>query len=150
MLKCVFRIYPESIRWYLVKKKLEKAESELQRIAKFNKKPMIEDKLECPEEKQVASFKDLFSTPELNFVLYLVGILLLIYAWYTVKISFKLNIFLCSVFPCSVSPRIVESAVYFGISFGTGNLGFNIYLNFFIINSMELPSSVIAGFAVNR
>ena len=46
--------------------KLEKAEGELQRIAKFNKKPMIEDKLEFPEEKQVTSFKDLFSTPELK------------------------------------------------------------------------------------
>ena len=83
-------------------------------------------------------------------VLYLVGILLLIYERYTVKISFKMNMFLFSVFPCCVSPRIVKSAVFYGISFDTANLGFNIYLSFFIINSMELPSVVIAGFALNR
>ena len=59
-------------------------------------------------------------------------------------------IFFSALFFLVVSPRMVESAVFFGISFDTGNLGFNIYLNFFIINSTELPSLVIAGFAVNR
>ena len=60
------RVFPESIRYFLIKGKTEKAERVLQKVAKYNRKPNIEEKLEQPEEEQKSSFKDLFSTPEMR------------------------------------------------------------------------------------
>ena len=56
------RIFPESVRYYLIKGKQEKARGVLERVAKYNKKPMIEDKLEQIKEKK-SSLNDLFATP---------------------------------------------------------------------------------------
>ena len=46
--------------------------------------------------------------------------------------------------------RGVESVVYYGVSFGSVLLGGNRFLSFFIINSMEIPATILAIWMVNR
>ena len=47
----------------MIKGKLEKAREVLEKVAKYNRKPMIDDKLEHVEQEHKSSLKDLFSTP---------------------------------------------------------------------------------------
>ena len=54
------------MRYYLIKGKQEKAREVLERVARYNRKPMIEDKLEQIEEEQKSSIKDLFATPTMR------------------------------------------------------------------------------------
>lgn len=46
--------------------------------------------------------------------------------------------------------RCVESIVYYGVSFASVLLGGNIYLSFFIINSAEIPATIITIWTIER
>ena len=50
-------MFPESIRHYMIKGKLEKAREVLEKVAKYNRKPMIDDKLEHVEQEHKSSLK---------------------------------------------------------------------------------------------
>jgi hypothetical protein len=54
------------VRYYLIKGNHEKAGKVLQRVAWYNRRPMIEDKLEQIGEEQKSSIKDLFATPTIR------------------------------------------------------------------------------------
>jgi hypothetical protein len=54
------------VRYYLITGKQEKAREVLERVARYNRKPMIEDKLEQVAAEQRSSFKDLFATPTIR------------------------------------------------------------------------------------
>ncbi len=43
-----------------------------------------------------------------------------------------------------LSPRFVNSAVYYGLSLGSSNLGGNDYLNFLISGAVEFPAYFMA------
>ena len=53
---------PESVRWYLVKGRTEKAEEVLQKVAKFNKKPIPEEPLKNYEKQRLGDVRDLFKS----------------------------------------------------------------------------------------
>ncbi|XP_028394452.1 organic cation transporter protein-like [Dendronephthya gigantea] len=117
----VWWIFPESVRYYLIKGKEDEAHEVLERVAKYNRKPIIKDKLEQVEEEQKSSLKDLFATPTIR----------------------KYTLLSCFIW-------CVESIVYYGVSFASVLLGGNIYLSFFIINSMEIPATILAIWTVER
>jgi hypothetical protein len=54
------------VRYYLITGKQEKAREVLERVARYNRKPMIEGKLEQVAAEQKSSFKDLFATPTIR------------------------------------------------------------------------------------
>lgn len=117
----VWWIFPESVRYYLITGKQEKAREVLERVARYNRKPMIEDKLEQVAAEQRSSFKDLFATPTIR----------------------KYTLLSCFIW-------CIESVVYYGVSFSSVLLGGNIYLSFFIINSMELPATFLTIWTIER
>lgn len=53
---------PESVRWFLVKGKTEKAEQILYKVAKFNKKPIPQEPLQDCEKQRLGDLRDLFKT----------------------------------------------------------------------------------------
>ena len=46
--------------------------------------------------------------------------------------------------------RFTHALVYYGVSVGSLDLGGNRYLNFFLVNVMELPATIAILWAVNR
>ena len=117
----VWWIFPESVRYYLIKGKHKEARQVLERVAWYNRRPMIEDKLEQVGEEQKSSIKDLFTTPTIR----------------------KYTLLSCFIW-------CVESVVYYGVSFASVLLGGNIYLSFFIINSMEFPATILTIWTIDR
>ena len=61
-----------------------------------------------------------------------------------------LPFFLNPILPILLLRRFVESIVYYGVSFGSILLGGNIYLSFFIINSAEIPGTIISIWTIER
>ena len=60
------RFIPESIRWLLLHGKPEKAQEELIKIARINKKPYPQEELKKVEEEEKGSILSLFSNLELT------------------------------------------------------------------------------------
>lgn len=46
--------------------------------------------------------------------------------------------------------RFVNALVYFGLSVNVKNLAGNMYVNFFILIIIELPSALLAWFCLQR
>ena len=64
--------------------------------------------------------------------------------------SKTLNSFHCEQFIVILFSRMVNAAVYYGVSFSSVTLGGNMYLNFFIGAVVEIPANIIALSLLNR
>ena len=63
---CLLSLYPESLRWLLVKGKMEEAEKLYRKIARVNGKELPEERLEIEtktgNETRLGDIRDLFRT----------------------------------------------------------------------------------------
>ncbi|KAL9979760.1 hypothetical protein ACROYT_G017470 [Oculina patagonica] len=112
---------PESVRWYLVKGRTEKAEEVLQKVAKFNKKPIPQEPLRNYEKQRLGDLRDLFKTRDMTKTT-----LISWYCWF------------------------VNGMVYYGVSFSSPFVGGNMYLNFFITSTIALVAYPALAWGCNR
>ena len=71
LLRMLYKLFccsfsPESVRWYLVRGKTEKAEKVLHQVAKFNKKPIPQESLQDYEKQRLGDLRDLFKSPSMT------------------------------------------------------------------------------------
>lgn len=57
-----FSFSPESVRWLLVKGKVQQAEAALRKVAKCNQKPIPEEPLKGCERQRLGDLRDLFKS----------------------------------------------------------------------------------------
>ncbi|XP_071501242.1 organic cation transporter protein-like [Diadema antillarum] len=118
---------PESARWLISQGKTERAEKIIHRVAKINKAKLpdpvfTEEELkeqEAATKEPKPSVIDLFRTPVLRG-----RTINFVYNW------------------------MVNTMVYYGLTYGSSDLGVNDYLNFFVSGAVEIPGYVIAIFAI--
>ncbi|XP_041461643.1 organic cation transporter protein-like [Lytechinus variegatus] len=119
---------PESARWLLSHGNRKKAEKIIHKVAKVNKRklpdPLFTEE-EVKEQKAArlapkAGILDLFRTPVLR--------------WRTINFIYN---------------WMVNNMVYYGLTYSSGDLGFNVYLNFFLSGAVEIVGFVVAIFAIN-
>eukprot|EP00057_Strongylocentrotus_purpuratus_P029167 XP_011683641.1 PREDICTED: solute carrier family 22 member 5 isoform X2 [Strongylocentrotus purpuratus] len=119
---------PESARWLLSHGNGEKAEKIIRKVAKVNKRKLpdplfTEDeiqKLEVVSMVPKASIFDLFRTPVLR--------------WRTINFIYN---------------WMVNNIVYYGLTYSSGDLGFNVHLNFFLSGAVEIVGYVLAIFTID-
>ncbi|RMX49474.1 hypothetical protein pdam_00017632 [Pocillopora damicornis] len=112
---------PESVRWFLVKGKTEKAEQILYKVAKFNKKPIPQEPLQDCEKQRLGDLRDLFKTRAMTH-----KTLISWYCWF------------------------VNGMVYYGVSYSSPFVGGNVYLNFFITSTVALVAYPALAWGCNR
>ncbi|PFX15269.1 organic cation transporter protein-like isoform X1 [Stylophora pistillata] len=112
---------PESVRWFLVKGKTEKAEQVLYKVAKFNKKPIPQEPLQDCEKQRLGDLRDLFKTRAMTH-----KTLISWYCWF------------------------VNGMVYYGVSYSSPFVGGNVYLNFFITSTVALVAYPALAWGCNR
>lgn len=112
---------PESVRWLLVKGKVEQAEAALRKVAKRNKKQIPEESLKACERQRLGDLRDLFKSRSLTH-----KTLVSWYCW------------------------CVNGMVYYGVSFSSPTVGGNMYLNFFITSTVSLIAYPALAWACNR
>uniref|UniRef100_H0V7T9 Major facilitator superfamily (MFS) profile domain-containing protein n=2 Tax=Cavia porcellus TaxID=10141 RepID=H0V7T9_CAVPO len=119
-----FWLLPESPRWLLIYRKMEKAKKLVQKAAVVNRRELSAELLNqlAPEEKGPSgSVLDLFKHPYLRKVT-----LILIFVWF------------------------VDSLVYYGLSFQVGEFGLDIYLTQLIFGAFEVPARLFSIFLMER
>ena len=58
-----FSLTPESVRWFMVKGKIEEAKQVFRRMAKVNKRTMPDEDLKLPDDDQrLGDVRELFAT----------------------------------------------------------------------------------------
>ena len=119
-----FPFLTESMRWLQMNGKRDRAMEVLRRAAKFNGRKIPEG-LELKNIDQSVKNKSPSITTLFKSRKSTAQILTLCFAWVSVNM-------LC-----------------YGLSLSSGNFGGNVYLNFFLVSSMELPGAIIYGFAAN-
>lgn len=123
---------PESARWLLTKERRDEAEKILESVAKENKVQIPPELLrnlltrnevvttKVADENQ-STVLDLFKTPYLRL-----KTLIILYLWF------------------------VNSATYYGLSWNTGNLAGNEYVNFVLSGLVEYPAYIFLLLTLNR
>lgn len=116
---------PESLRWLLVKGKMEKAEKLYRKIARVNGKELPMEELEIDtrtdEKTRLGDFRDLFKSRSLTMTT-----LISWFCWF------------------------VNSMVYYGVFLSAPSIGGNMYLNFFLASLVELPAIPAGVWIYNR
>ncbi|XP_020605192.1 organic cation transporter protein-like [Orbicella faveolata] len=112
---------PESVRWYLVNGRTERAEKVLQKVAKFNKKPIPQESLQNYEKQRLGDLRDLFKSRSMTH-----RTLVSWYCWF------------------------VNGMVYYGVSFSSPFVGGSMYLNFFITSTIALVAYPALAWGCNR
>ena len=117
-------ILPRSIRWLLANKRYLEAESELQKVAKWNKVPPLTQEDFMSHKKKVEvikkeSFTDLLKRSKLVLRLFIV--------------------FIC---------WVVCTMVYYGLSLSASTLGGDVFVNFSLLSLTEIPGYVIAYYGM--
>ncbi|XP_020892913.1 solute carrier family 22 member 3, partial [Exaiptasia diaphana] len=117
-------LVPESLRWLIVKGKIQEARQTLQRIANVNGRDVRGDEINLPsyekEEKSLGDVRVLFSKK------YLVSTLVL---WYN---------------------SLVGAMIYNGLHFTAPNLGGNMYLNWFLSGAGETLGTMMSIYVHTR
>ncbi|XP_028391580.1 solute carrier family 22 member 16-like isoform X2 [Dendronephthya gigantea] len=111
---------PESPRWLLLSDSEDKARKQLLKVANMNKRTLPDDALEKPINLQRASFRQLFSSWKVAKITLICWNL-----WFTV------------------------AHVYYGVSWGSVDLGGNRYLNFFLLMAVGLPANFLVIWTVD-
>ncbi|XP_041461673.1 organic cation transporter protein-like [Lytechinus variegatus] len=119
---------PESARWLLSHGNSKKAEKIIHKVAKVNKRKLPDPLFteEEVKEQEAASLApkagilDLFRTPVLR--------------WRTINFIYN---------------WMVNNMVYYGLTYSSGDLGVNVYLNFFLSGAVEIVGYVAAIFAID-
>ncbi|KAL3284587.1 hypothetical protein HHI36_018744 [Cryptolaemus montrouzieri] len=119
---------PESVRWLLSKKRITEAKVLIQKAAKENKRKISDDVLDgllvddtVKVNKEDATVLDMFRYPNLRK-----RAAIIFFDWYACNIT------------------------YYGLSWGTNNLGGNPYINFVISGGVELPAYTFLILVLNR
>ncbi|XP_046846066.1 solute carrier family 22 member 15-like [Xenia sp. Carnegie-2017] len=121
---CLFMSYfiLESVRWLQLQGKDDIARKELEKVARINRKEMPKDMIkEFKETFESGNFKHLF---------------------YSLRVA-KVTLI-------SWNMWFATSLVYYGVSYGSVDLGGNRYLNFALSSIVELPSNVLSIISANR
>ncbi|CAH1795803.1 unnamed protein product [Owenia fusiformis] len=117
----------ESPRWLLNKGKTSAAENILKRIAVKNGHSDVTIKLKIPEPSKEKGRNKRFSTLQLfTHKITRNRTLVQLYAWF------------------------VNSAVYYGLTLSSGDLGSNMYISVALSGLVEIPANIVAIFLLNR
>ncbi|XP_028401282.1 solute carrier family 22 member 16-like [Dendronephthya gigantea] len=116
-------LVPESPRWLLLNGKEEEVKKVLSKVAKMNKRPLPDDLvLQKPAITETrTSFRQLFSN------------------WKTAK-----KTLICW------DLWFANALVYYGVFYGSVDLGGNRYLNFFLVSVVEIPANFFVIWALGR
>lgn len=121
----IYFLSPESLRWLLVKGKMEEAEKLYRKIARINRKQLPMEGLEIDtgtdKETRLGDVRDLFKTRSLAKTT-----LISWFCWF------------------------VNALVYYGVFLSAPAIGGNIYLNFFLASLVELPAIPAGVWIYNR
>jgi len=113
---------PESVRWLMLKGKLEEAKAIFKKMAKVNKRIMPDEELDVPHDSdRLGDVRDLFRTRKM-----VQTTLLSWYCWF------------------------VNALVYYGVILSAPSIGGNFYLNFFLTSLVELPAIPAGVWVFNR
>ncbi|XP_028398773.1 solute carrier family 22 member 5-like [Dendronephthya gigantea] len=121
---CLFTWWfiPESVRWLLLRGRKTEAKEQLEKVAAINGREMPNESLQNIESSgETGSFKHLF------------------FNWKVAKITL-----------ISWNLWFANSLVYYGVSYGSVDLGGNRYVNFALTSIVELPSNILCIFVANR
>ncbi|KAH9509240.1 hypothetical protein Btru_046571 [Bulinus truncatus] len=121
---------PESLRWLTVQGRVEEAEDVVKYIARLNRKPVPKD---CADILKGIAEKESKSTTKRYTYFHLYK------GWHLFKTSIILQFLWC-----------VVSMGSYGMSFSVASLGFNLYLNIFIMNMISIPFNLILTCIVNK
>ncbi|KAL9979757.1 hypothetical protein ACROYT_G017467 [Oculina patagonica] len=113
---------PESVRWLMVRGKVEEAKEIFRKMARVNKRSMPDEDLQVPQnDDRLGDVRDLFATRKMAKTT-----LLSWYCWF------------------------VNALVYYGVFLSAPAIGGNFYLNFFLTSLIELPAIPVGVWAFNR
>lgn len=118
---CLWWFIPESTRWFLQHGEPDKATEQLVKIARINKKPFPQVELKIPNVEEKGNFCHLFSNLKM-----------------TKRTLICWNIW------------ITIALVYYGVSYGSVDLGWNRYLTFALTSLIELPSNYASIWSMDR
>ncbi|XP_059156125.1 organic cation transporter protein-like [Physella acuta] len=124
--------FPESVRWLAVKGRLDEAHVALEKMARMNRKTVpgyakdvlqkiYNDEIEFKSKGNNYFYRDVFKTWEMAKTTCILS-----FHWITMTIT------------------------YYGLTFAAPSLAGNLYLNIFIMNSIEIPANLSAIFLCNR
>ncbi|XP_064652461.1 organic cation transporter protein-like isoform X2 [Lineus longissimus] len=132
LLLSYYWLIPESPRWLMTQGRYEEAERIARKFARLNRRSvskkikltegtMISDDNKKDKDKDTANILDLLRTPNIRRQTFCV-----VFIW------------------------LVNSLVYYGLSFSSGSFGDNIYLNIFLGGLVELPAYVVTMLLLDR
>ncbi|XP_055878768.1 solute carrier family 22 member 7-like [Biomphalaria glabrata] len=121
---------PESLRWLTVQGRIEEAEDVVKHIARLNKKPVPKDCVDIL--KGIADRESQSASKRYTYIH-------LYKDWNLLKTSVILQFLWC-----------VLSMGSYGMSFSAASLGFNLYLNIFIMNMVVIPFNLSLTCLVNN
>lgn len=118
---------PESFRWLVSHKKLDKAKEVIEKIAKINR-------VAVPDLKEIEVALEKSRTVDRKYT-----VLDICRHGYLLKRAAVVSF-----------AWIAMAYNYYGISFGVDKLSGSLYLNMFILSMLEIPGSFLAWFIMNR
>ncbi|KAI8422098.1 hypothetical protein MSG28_009986 [Choristoneura fumiferana] len=129
---CYYWIMPESVRWLMSKRRCDKSEQILQKVAKCNKKELSQKTLEAL--RATAEAKKNMEKPK--------------QVWLPILVFRSRKILL----RCCVTPIwwITNTLIYFGMSINSVNLVGNSYLHFIVVAAVGIPGYWTAILLLDR
>ncbi|KAH9509237.1 hypothetical protein Btru_046564 [Bulinus truncatus] len=121
---------PESLRWLTVQGRVREAEEVVKYVARINRRPVPKDCVQVLQE--IAENESKSATKRYTYIHLYKG-------WRLFKTSIILQFLWC-----------VLSMGSYGMSFSAASLGFNLYLNIFIMNMISIPFYLSLTCLINK
>ncbi|XP_057656533.1 organic cation transporter protein isoform X2 [Diorhabda carinulata] len=135
----IFMVYywiiPESVRWLLAKRRMEKAKQIILKVAKYNKVTLSENTMECLKQSITLTEGN---EPDKSTKIYPVVKDMLLSK--KMIIRFLIVYFIW----------VVNAFIFYGLSINSTSLGGNKYINFALVSLVEIPGYTIAWVSIKK
>lgn len=132
-------VIPESMRWLLSKGKTEEAKKIIVKAAKINKVTLSDSTLESllePKTNNLNSKNDMAQVKECN-------------ANNPFLVAMKSKLLICRLINCLIC-WFTNSFIYYGLIINSSALPGNKYINYILVNLVEIPAVIVAYHAMDR